>query len=68
MLHSTRDFQPGLAKQLREQADQIIEVIELPSISRPLIEELDTDTEEEEEEEEEEVFRCLVFWQGRNTE
>jgi hypothetical protein len=26
-------------------------VIEIPSISRPLIEELDTDTEEEEEEE-----------------
>jgi hypothetical protein len=36
---------------LGEQADQIVEVIEIPSISKPLIEELDTDTEEEEEEE-----------------
>jgi hypothetical protein len=36
---------------LGEQADQIVEVIEISSISRPLIEELDTDTEVEEEEE-----------------
>jgi hypothetical protein len=56
MLHSTRAYffgqsQPDLAKSLGEQADQIVEAIEILSISRPLIEGLDTDTEEEEEEE-----------------
>jgi hypothetical protein len=44
------EYNADLAKQLPEQADQIVEVIEIPSISGPLIEELDTNTEEEEEE------------------
>ena len=44
--------QPDLASQLRERADQVLEVIEVSSTPQSLAVDLETDTEEEEEPEE----------------